>query len=198
MILKTLLSMQITLAGYPAQIDFVSSSEPACMARDQQLVQWRAMARSVYSERRAAWCVGASFKDGEWESLQLRDTDRAGAQGYRVRARVSSRPSGVEKGPGFGASEPLQIHLGIDFADIRVHLFPYLSASGAFGQHQRALDRMGFAERWGSSPSQSSQANQSTFVTQFRVDRELKTVVTVWNVEDGVQQVFLTHRMGPN
>ena len=198
MILRTLLSMQITLAGHPAQIDFVSSSEPACMARDQQMAQWRAMAREVYAERRAAWCVGASLKDGEWESLQLRDTDRAGAQGYRVRARVSSRPSGVEKGSGFGASEPLQIQLGIDFANIQIYRFPYLSVNGAFAQHHRVLDRMGFAERWGSSPSQSSQANQSTFVTQFRVDRELKTVGTVWNAEDGVQQVFLTHRMGPN
>ena len=198
MILKTLLSMQITLAGHPAQIDFVSSSEPACMARDQQLVQWRAMARSVYAERRTPWCVGASFKDGEWESLQLRDTDRAGAQGYRLRAKVLSRLNGVERGSGFGASELLHIDLGIDSADIRIHRFPYLSASGAFDQHQRALDRMGFAEGRVLSSAPRNQAGQSTFVTQFRMERELKTVVTVWNAEDGVQQVFLTHRLGPN
>lgn len=132
---------------------------------------------------------------GESSTQRHRSSRGTGIPSARQGLEPSERGS---RGSGFGASEPLHINLGIDSADIRIHRFPYLSASGAFGQHQRALDRMGFAEGRVLSSAPSNQAGQSTFVTQFRMERELKTVVTVWNAEDGVQQVFLTHRLGPN
>jgi hypothetical protein len=167
--ITALMTMNLLAAGQPLSTEVLTSNQPACVARDAQLNDWKREGLEPFGAQAGGWCVAAIFRSNVYEAVQWRHASN-GSEGYRIRLVLNQPPRTDRSGT-------FEIGLGIHGASMTVT--PITAHVPLMEDHRRHIEgRFGPRPR-GSRSSEGSSGDRPYAVTRLIHREHIITVVSL-------------------
>ena len=95
--ITALMTMNLLAAGQPLSTEVLTSNQPACVARDAQLSDWKREGLEPFGAQAGGWCVAAILRPNVYEAVQWRHASK-GSEGYRIRLALDHHPRADRSG----------------------------------------------------------------------------------------------------
>ena len=167
--ITALMTINLLAAGQPLSTEVLTSNQPACVARDAQLSDWKREGLEPFGAQAGGWCVAAILRPNVYEAVQWRHASK-GSEGYRIRLALDHHPRADRSGA-------WEVGLGIHGASMTVT--PITAHVPLVEDHRRHIEGRFGARPRGSQSSEGSSGDRPYAVSRLMHRGHIITVVSL-------------------